>query len=53
MHGKFTKKKLTLIIFCLFIGISFLSFAELIELFVEIICIFISKKDNQTGKTTH
>jgi len=37
----------------LFIGISFLSFAELIELFVEIICIFISKKDNQTGKTTH
>jgi len=30
----------------LFIGISFLSFAELIELFVEIICIILGKKGN-------
>jgi hypothetical protein len=32
----------------LFIGISFLSFAELIELFVEIICIILGKKRNPT-----
>jgi hypothetical protein len=34
----------------LFIGISFLSFAELIELLVEILCIIFSKKGNQTVK---
>ncbi len=33
----------------LFIGISFLSFAELIELFVEIICITTSKKIKNTN----
>jgi hypothetical protein len=34
----------------LFIGISFLSFAELIELLVEILCIILGKKGNQTVK---
>jgi hypothetical protein len=37
----------------LFIGISFLSFAELIELLVEIIYIILSKKGNQTVEITH
>jgi len=36
----------------LFIGISFLSFAELIELFVEIICIFLGKRGNRIVEIT-
>jgi hypothetical protein len=37
----------------LFIGISFLSFAELIELFVEIICIILGKNGDKIVETTH
>jgi hypothetical protein len=36
----------------LFIGISFLSFAELIELFVEITCIFLGKRGNRIVEIT-
>jgi len=36
----------------LFIGISFLSFAELIELFVEIICIILGKNGNRIVEIT-